>query len=236
MTNTTGISHTVASQPSLKSTAVQPGRTEVSDFRSLLSTMLLSTMMDGEGNGSTSLLTVALSSLMEQMMALQVEEQAEEPVEEAFTESYEVQTGYEAGGGRMFVGDTHMQDSGTGSAVPSGWPVQGRLTQNYHASHNGLDIAIPVGTAIQSTMAGKVVYAGWNTQGYGNLVIVENGPYRTYYAHLSEVPVKVGDTVNSGSVIGLSGNTGNSTGPHLHYEVRLNHVAVNPSSYTSQMA
>lgn len=115
---------------------------------------------------------------------------------------------------------------------PSGRPVTGRLTQEYHRGHNGLDIAVPVGTPIQTTMDGQVVHAGWNNQGYGNLVIVEYGEYRTYYAHLSSIPVSVGDTVKAGTTIGLSGNTGNSTGPHLHYEIRRNKVAIDPTEAT----
>lgn len=115
-------------------------------------------------------------------------------------------------------------------ALPEGWPVEGRRTQAYHAGHRGLDLAVPIGTPIRSTMAGRVVHAGWNNEGYGNLVIVENGPYRTYYAHLDSVPVNLGQTVAAGDVIGLSGNTGNSTGPHLHYEVRVNGQPVEPGS------
>ena len=79
---------------------------------------------------------------------------------------------------------------------------------------------------------GRVVYAGWNDQGYGNLVIIENGPYRVYFAHLSKIPVKVGEKVTAGTIIGYSGNTGNSTGPHLHYEVRKNGYAIDPTSFT----
>jgi murein DD-endopeptidase MepM/ murein hydrolase activator NlpD len=81
-------------------------------------------------------------------------------------------------------------------------------------------------------MDGKVISAGWNNQGYGNLVIVENGSYRTYYAHLSSIPVSVGDSVTAGTTIGLSGNTGNSTGPHLHYEIRKDNVPIDPTSMT----
>jgi murein DD-endopeptidase MepM/ murein hydrolase activator NlpD len=76
------------------------------------------------------------------------------------------------------------------------------------------------------------VHAGWNNQGYGNLVIVENASYRTYYAHLSSIPVSVGDLVTAGTSIGLSGNTGNSTGPHLHYEIRKNNLPTDPTSVT----
>lgn len=118
-------------------------------------------------------------------------------------------------------------------AVPTGLPLQGRMSQGSHAGHVAVDYAAPTGTPVRSTMAGRVVSAGWNNEGYGNLVIVENGPYKTYYAHLSEIPVSVGQMVQSGMVIGLSGNTGNSTGPHLHYEVRINGKQVNPQLYTN---
>jgi murein DD-endopeptidase MepM/ murein hydrolase activator NlpD len=110
------------------------------------------------------------------------------------------------------------------------WPVAGRITQDFHPGHTGTDIAVPIGTPIPTTLAGKVVFAGWNTQGYGNLVIVENGPYRTYYAHLSQIGVKVGDQAAAGTQIGLSGSTGHSTGPHLHYEVRVNGTPVPPQA------
>ena len=115
---------------------------------------------------------------------------------------------------------------------PSGRPVGGVVTQNFHPGHNGLDFGIVVGTPVEATMDGKVVHAGWNNQGYGNLVIVDNGTYKTYYAHLSSIPVSVGDSVTAGTTIGLSGNTGNSTGPHLHYEIRQNNVPIDPTSAT----
>ncbi|MHC1782842.1 MAG: M23 family metallopeptidase [Anaerolineaceae bacterium] len=109
-------------------------------------------------------------------------------------------------------------------------PVTGaELTQAYNAGHHGLDFGVVEGTPVRSTMSGNVVYSGWNDQGYGNLVIVENGSKRTYYAHLSELPVIQGEWINQGDVIGLSGNTGNSTGPHLHYEIRINGQTIDPS-------
>jgi murein DD-endopeptidase MepM/ murein hydrolase activator NlpD len=129
----------------------------------------------------------------------------------------------------------YLQNLSSASAsfvrAPVGLPVQGGLTQEYHAAHQGLDFGIEVGTNVKSTMAGVVKFAGWNDQGYGNLVIVDNGTYQTYYGHLSSVPVEVGDTVAAGQVIGVSGNTGNSTGPHLHYEVRVDGKQINPTSY-----
>jgi murein DD-endopeptidase MepM/ murein hydrolase activator NlpD len=112
--------------------------------------------------------------------------------------------------------------------APTGLPTTGPISQGYHTGHSAIDVAVPVGTPIHSTMPGKVAYAGWNTEGYGNLVIVENGAYRTYYAHLQSIPVTVGQTVAAGEVVGLSGNTGHSTGPHLHYEVRVDGRQVPP--------
>lgn len=108
------------------------------------------------------------------------------------------------------------------SAAPQGLPVAGPISQDFHDGHRALDIAVPVGTPVRATMAGRVVFSGWSEVGYGNLVILENGPYRTYYAHLDQLPLAEGETVAAGAVVGYSGNTGNSTGPHLHYEVRLN--------------
>ena len=115
---------------------------------------------------------------------------------------------------------------------PKGLPIEGHLTQSYHHDHHGIDFGAPIGTPVQATMSGEVVFAGWNDDGYGNLVIIENGPYRLYFAHLDEIPVSVGQMVQRGTIIGLSGNTGKSTGPHLHYEIRLDGQPIDPSSFT----
>lgn len=127
---------------------------------------------------------------------------------------------------------TLISQPSSSHANPYGEPVKGRLTQGYVGRHNGLDFGIVVGTPVHSTMEGTVKYAGWSPIGYGNLVIVENGDYQTYYAHLSKIPVSAGQKVQAGSVIGESGNTGNSTGPHLHYEIRKNGKNIDPTSLT----
>jgi murein DD-endopeptidase MepM/ murein hydrolase activator NlpD len=119
---------------------------------------------------------------------------------------------------------------GAPTAVPHGLPANGPISQGYHDGHHALDIAVPEGTPIKATMDGRVVFSGWSEEGYGNLVILENGPYRAYYAHLSQLPLAVGDSVTAGAVIGYSGNTGHSTGPHLHYEVRLNGAPLPPDT------
>ena len=97
--------------------------------------------------------------------------------------------------------------------------------------HEGMDFSAPVGTPVYATGDARVQSAGWHS-GYGNLIELDHGyHYLTRYAHLSEILVRPGQTVRRGDLIGRVGNTGKSTGPHLHYEVRLNGVAQNPVHY-----
>jgi murein DD-endopeptidase MepM/ murein hydrolase activator NlpD len=120
---------------------------------------------------------------------------------------------------------------GGDNCAPRGLPVDGILTQRYHPWHIGIDQGIPVGTPVIATHSGRVIFAGWSTVGYGNLVILQNGPFITYYAHLSEFNVVVNEIVGAGSILAWSGNTGNSTGPHLHYEIRINDQPVDPLTF-----
>jgi murein DD-endopeptidase MepM/ murein hydrolase activator NlpD len=94
--------------------------------------------------------------------------------------------------------------------------------------HTGVDMACPVGTPVTNVMGGQVTFAGYSNAGYGYLVIVENQGVQSFYGHLSRIDVQVGQTVGAGDVVGASGNTGWSTGPHLHWEVRVNGVPVDP--------
>ena len=98
--------------------------------------------------------------------------------------------------------------------------------------HKGLDIAAGSGTSIYAGAAGTVTAAGWNTGGYGYFVMVDHGNgYVTLYAHMSKVLATTGAAVNCGDVIGEVGTTGDSTGNHLHFEVRYNNVCQNPADY-----
>lgn len=114
-------------------------------------------------------------------------------------------------------------------------PARGRISSNFGARwgtiHEGIDIAMPEGTDVKAADGGKVTFSGVQS-GYGNIVIIdhENG-YETRYGHNSKLLVKAGDRVYKGQVISKSGNTGRSTGPHLHLEVRKNGVPVNPKGY-----
>ena len=97
--------------------------------------------------------------------------------------------------------------------------------------HKGLDIADNLGTPIYSAESGKVIVSDYNKYA-GNYIIIEHsGNVKTRYLHCSELLVKEGDSVEKGDKIALMGSTGNSTGPHLHFEVHINDVAVNPSEY-----
>ena len=124
--------------------------------------------------------------------------------------------------------------SPSGSGV-FGWPVSGPVTSGYGMRwgrmHEGIDIAVGEGTPVHAAAAGSVIHAGW-MGGYGNLVVVDHGNgLSTAYAHNSSLAVSVGQQVAAGEVVSYSGNTGNSTGPHVHFEVRVNGSAVDPLGY-----
>lgn len=121
--------------------------------------------------------------------------------------------------------------------MPLAMPVQAafRYTspfgRRWGRAHEGVDMAGPVGTPILSTAEGKVIFAGWQS-GYGNLIKIQHElGTETRYGHLSKIKVKVGQKVSRGDVIGAMGNTGRSTGSHLHYEVRVKGRAVNPMTF-----
>jgi murein DD-endopeptidase MepM/ murein hydrolase activator NlpD len=126
--------------------------------------------------------------------------------------------------------------------IPSIWPVYGKLesgvggrrnpfTGRGHEYHEGQDIDAAWGTPVEAAAAGKVIIAGWQ-RGYGNVVYVDHGSgLSTRYGHLSKINVSVGQSIDTGEIIGLVGSTGRSTGPHLHYEVRVNNQPVDPKPY-----
>lgn len=128
-----------------------------------------------------------------------------------------------------------------GGARPSLWPVNGRLMSYFGkradpfsgegAIHTGVDISVSPGTPVRATADGQVMFAGFQG-GYGRIVMVSHGAgCSTHYAHLSRLEVLSGQRVHRGDVIGYSGASGRATGPHLHYEIRMNGVAVNPYPY-----
>ncbi|MFT4034658.1 MAG: peptidoglycan DD-metalloendopeptidase family protein [Patulibacter sp.] len=117
------------------------------------------------------------------------------------------------------------------------WPVQGTLTspfcerRSWENCHPGIDIAVPTGTPVHAADAGRVAIAGW-VGGYGNYICIQHtASLSTCYGHNSKLLVSVGQSVRQGQVIAASGSTGHSTGPHVHFEVRINGTVTNPMNY-----
>jgi len=106
------------------------------------------------------------------------------------------------------------------------------ITQKFHILHPGIDFAAPKGAPIYPVMDGKIISVGYSRFGYGNHVVVQhkNG-LTSLYAHLSKIEVKPGETVTKQAIIGLVGSTGWSTGPHLHFEIRQEGIALNPKGF-----
>ena len=117
-------------------------------------------------------------------------------------------------------------------------PISGTITSRFGArssirssAHTGLDISAPSGTAIKAAASGTVTFSGWKGS-YGYMIVISHGNgIQTYYGHCSKLYASVGQTVSQGETIAAVGSTGNSTGPHLHLEVRINGVAYNPQNY-----
>jgi murein DD-endopeptidase MepM/ murein hydrolase activator NlpD len=115
--------------------------------------------------------------------------------------------------------------------IPSRGTVSSSFGVRWGRMHKGIDIAAPSGSPINAALDGTVIYAGWSN-GYGNLIkIAHDGKIETAYGHCSKIDVKVNDIVKKGDVIGKVGSTGNSTGPHLHFEVKVNGTVKNPAPY-----
>ena len=140
---------------------------------------------------------------------------------------------------RLRMYEDFLRSSGR---TPSIWPVFGRLESGVggrrnpfggrgYEFHEGQDIDAQYGTPVEAAAAGKVIIAGWQ-RGYGNVIYLDHGKgLTTRYGHLSKIDVTVGQVVSQGQEIGLVGSTGRSTGPHLHYEVRINNQPVDPKKY-----
>lgn len=134
-----------------------------------------------------------------------------------------------------------ISTASTGSVTPDIWPVSGVVSSHFgfrispggigSTYHEGLDIASSYGNPVHATANGRITQAGW-VNGYGYLVEIDHGNgIKTRYGHNSALLVSVGDQVVQGQTISLIGSTGNSTGPHCHYEVRVNGEAVDPTLF-----
>ena len=136
---------------------------------------------------------------------------------------------------------TPVKVSSSGFIKPIAGPITSPFGYRIHPIfksriyHSGIDIGGPNGGAIRASNDGRVIYSGWYG-GYGKVVILDHGvingsPITTLYAHMSVIKVSNGQVVKKGQTVGLEGSTGYSTGPHCHFEVRVNGKPVNPLSY-----
>lgn len=155
--------------------------------------------------------------------------------------TWSVQVDIETEGPRQgYVASFEPGDPGSCGTVqnPGGGAFWGRpmtpgsytITRGYSGVHTGIDLAAPVGTPVFAANSGVVVFAGWSTFGYGNTVVLAHGPFLTLYGHLSQINVRCAQLVGVGQPIGGVGNTGNSTGPHLHFEIRDGFTPRDPSA------
>ncbi len=137
---------------------------------------------------------------------------------------------------RQLAGQTLPAETGPGLFS---WPTSGPITSPFGVRtdpitgrarrHDGIDIGAPMGATISAAASGTVIYAGWES-GYGNTIVIDHdGAVSTLYGHCSQIFVSNGQEVQRGQAIGAVGSTGRSTGPHLHFEVRVNGVAVDPT-------
>jgi peptidoglycan hydrolase-like protein with peptidoglycan-binding domain len=118
---------------------------------------------------------------------------------------------------------------------PTHGPITSPFGMRWGRPHQGIDFGAPLGATVSAAGRGTVIAAGWNSGGYGNLVVIQHRlGYQTWYAHMSSIAVRTGQAVNGGTRIGAVGATGHATGPHLHFEVRHNGTPINPVPYLLQ--
>ena len=171
---------------------------------------------------------------------LQINEKYTESIENVDTNNLEVATASVENAAKEIKEENENKDALAivNNIKLSVLPVTGRITSRYgersslrRSTHTGLDIACTTGTDIKVVSNGTVTFSG-KKGSYGNLIIVDHGNgVETWYGHCSKLYEKVGDTVNAGDIIAAVGSTGNSTGPHLHFEIRINGECVNPQNY-----
>lgn len=144
-----------------------------------------------------------------------------------------------SGSGTTAAANTVSFNAGPGSCGaqevgPSvGWqrPLNGyTITRGYAEWHPGIDLAAAVGAPVMAANSGRVIFAGWSDWGYGYAVVLSSGPFQTLYGHMSAVNVRCGQVVSIGQTIGAVGSTGNSSSPHLHFELMYNGMRGNPAA------
>jgi murein DD-endopeptidase MepM/ murein hydrolase activator NlpD len=182
--------------------------------------------------GATNDLSSSKQQRLQDISKLTAEQQAEAGEIDALQASSNALTA------RIQAAQANRQGGGPTSTPSSAgliWPVNGPVTSpfgwRWGRLHEGIDIGVGTGTPIKAAAAGTIIYCGWES-GYGNLTVIDHGGnLATAYGHQSSIAVACGQQVAQGDVIGYVGSTGHSTGPHLHFEVRINGSPVDPLGY-----
>ncbi len=231
----------VAGQVAAAKAQVRAGRSRTAQLRGSVraETAVISARMEqaesvrDELVGARDDLTATRSRKLVDLSSLTAQERAEASEIDA------LQASSAALAARIRAAQTPSGGVPSGSTTPSAagliWPVQGPITSpfgwRWGRMHEGIDIGVPYGTPIHAAAAGTVIYCGWE-EGYGNLVAIDHGGnLATAYAHQSSIVVSCGQQVAQGQVIGYVGCTGHCTGPHLHFEVRIDGAPVDPLGY-----
>jgi murein DD-endopeptidase MepM/ murein hydrolase activator NlpD len=126
------------------------------------------------------------------------------------------------------AGSCGTQVPGAGAAWRNPLPT-GKWVRGFYAGHTGIDLSSSIGTPVYAANSGPVLFSGFSRWGYGETVVLSHGYYSSLYAHMSQRNARCGDNLTVGNIVGLVGSTGNSTGPHLHFEIRVDDTPVNPS-------
>jgi murein DD-endopeptidase MepM/ murein hydrolase activator NlpD len=180
----------------------------------------------------------ALNQVKEEKTQAYKEEQERKAAEEAAKEAAEKAAAAARAKAFAMASATSYASAGNIEGISLSQPVSGSISSRFgsvssvrSSAHTGLDIAAALGTGITASSSVTVTFAGWQGS-YGNLIKIDHGNgVETWYAHCNAIYVSVGDQVDTSTTIGAVGSTGNSTGPHLHLEIRINGTAVNPQSY-----
>ncbi len=126
-------------------------------------------------------------------------------------------------------GETQVAHKGSGAFR---WPLAPDVQAEFSGGHRGIDLGGVPGEPVRAADGGTVIFAGWNDWGYGNMVVLDHGTgYWTLYAHLDTVSLACRQGVNAGQLVGTVGTTGDTAGPHLHFEIRHHGVPLNPREF-----
>ena len=161
-------------------------------------------------------------------------EDTETIIDELYEKPVVIASGYSTYYGAKIInsGTPSAEVLGIGLVTPTSGIITSRYGPRASGNHTGLDIAAPTGTPIAAAAGGTVVFSGWDNYGLGYAVKISHGNgVETVYGHCSQLYVRTGETVEAGQAIAAMGSTGNSTGPHLHLEIRVNGVRHNPQLY-----